>query len=271
MNPSPVKAVKWNVKRAAKVIINLALIVSMVLVVAFLEIYVDPYKRGFFCEDVNLKYPLKGNTYPTWTLRVIIAAPLVLMLFTESIISRCSKTGVEIYKNFGVYIFGFLVHLILVEFIKYSAGRLRPYFFAICQPVLSDGTDCSSPKNHGIYITNYTCSNPEITTRFLKEFRLSFPSAHSSVTFYAMTYMALYIQSRWKLWKMLKFALEFLCILFAVSVAVSRVSDYWHFWSDVFAGSFIGIVTAGLVVRHVSHLPGRKVAEADEIKDVSGV
>lgn len=260
MNPSPLKAVKWNAKQAAKVVINLAFIVSLALAIVFIELYVDPYKRGFFCEDADLKYPLKDNTYPGWTLVVIAVAPLVIMLFTESIIFKCSlkKTGVETSKLFGVYIFGFLLHLLLVEYIKFSVGRLRPHFFDVCQPILPDGTDCSSPGNHGVYITNFSCSNPDVIQIILRQFPLSFPSGHSSISFYAMTYMALYIHGRWKLSKMFTFASSFLCFLFAASVAMSRVTDYWHFWTDVCAGSLIGFVAAVLVVRFVSHLPGRK-------------
>ncbi|KAL5286603.1 PPAP2A.2 family protein [Megaselia abdita] len=276
MNPSPVKAVKWNAKLTGKVIMDCFLVISTALAIILIEVYVNPYQRGFFCDDVNLRYPLKDSTYPGWSLAVVLAVPLVVMAFTEGIIFKSSlkKSLVQIYKHFGIYIFGFLLHFLLVDYIKYSAGRLRPHFFDICQPVMADGTNCASPANQGLYIMNYTCSNPDITERSLKEFRLSFPSGHSSISFYAMTYLALYIHGRWNTCKILKFIVEFLCILFAVSVAVSRVSDYWHFWSDVCAGSLIGIISAALVVRFVSDLYKRRSVPnnfENQIQYLSGV
>lgn len=276
MNPSPVKSVKWNAKQIGKVTMDCGLVVSTALTILLIELYIDPYERGFFCDDVNLRYPLKDNTYPGWSLGVILAVPLVVMLITEAVIFKGSlkKTGVHIYKHVGIYVFGFLLHFLLVDYIKYSAGRLRPNFYEICQPVMSDGTDCSHAANQGLYIVNYTCSNPDITERLLKEFRLSFPSGHSSISFYAMTYLALYIHGRWNFCKILKFIVEFLCILLAVSVAVSRVSDYWHFWSDACAGSFFGIISAGLVVRYVSDLfkkPEIPKSYENQIQYVSGV
>lgn len=261
MNLSPIRAVKWNGKVVGKVIIDCFLVAALALAILYIETHVPPFRRGFYCEDVELKYPLRANTYPAWSLAVIIVVPLVVMLFTEATILKCSpkKTATAIYKHFGVYIFGFLMHFLLVDYIKYSAGRLRPNFFEMCQPVLMDGSDCWNTANYGNYIMNYTCTNPNATQRVLKEFRLSFPSGHSSISFYAMTYLVLYIHGQWRISKTVKFAVEFLCILFAVSVAVSRVSDYWHFWSDVFTGSFIGIISAVAVVRYISHLPKGRV------------
>ena len=37
-----------------------------------------------------------------------------------------------------------------------------------------------------------------------------------------------------------KLCIVFLPLLLAAMIAVSRVSDYWHHWQDVFAGGFLG-------------------------------
>lgn len=261
-------------KKFCRVATDWALVLSMSLIILILELFIQPYQRGFFCDDENVRYPVKPNTYPAWSLGVITAIPVVIICVTEYLIDRCSLKSfcLQIYKQIGVFMFGFLVHFLLVDYIKYCGGRLRPHFYELCQPVFPDGSDCSNPMNHGIYITNFTCSNPSISVRSLKEFRLSFPSGHSSVTFYAMTYLALYIHGRWDMCKILKFFCEFMCILLAVSVAVSRVSDYWHFWSDVCVGSLIGFISAILVVTFILELfKRRKHNIGSEIQLVSGV
>lgn len=48
--------------------------------------------------------------------------------------------------------------------------------------------------------------------------------------------------------RMLRHLLQFLLVMFAWYTALTRVSDFKHHWSDVLAGSSIGIVYAFLVV-----------------------
>lgn len=266
MNPLSEKSTTKSSKKIGKFILYWALMVSMLATIILMEARIKPNQRGFFCDDLNLKYPLRANTYPAWTLLVIVAAPLLFMLVTELIISKFSvkTTFFQIYKDFAFYCFGFLVNFVLVDYIKFSVGRLRPHFFELCQPIMADGTDCSNPFNKNIFIEEYSCSNPNISERSLKEFHLSFPSGHSSFTFYAMTYLIFYIQNRWNTCKILKFMIEFLCLLLAVSVAVSRVSDYWHFWNDVIAGTFLGALSAMLVVRFASNLLISRKIKTDE-------
>lgn len=142
----------------------------------------------------------------------------------------------------------------------------------VCQPIISDGTTCDDPINVGRYIEDFTCRGDDSSKRMLKEIRLSFPSGHSSFTFYTMVYTAvsmkfyyvlsylrmnknvlnlqLYLQARmnWHGSKLLRHFLQFLFIMVAWYTALSRVSDYKHHWSDVLAGSTIGALTAVIVV-----------------------
>lgn len=61
-------------------------------------------------------------------------------------------------------------------------------FFKVCRPIMFDGTDCRSPMNLHRYIEEFTCSNPEVTEKILKDIRLSFPSANASFSFYSMVF-----------------------------------------------------------------------------------
>lgn len=70
--------------------------------------------------------------------------------------------------------------------------RLNTIFscFKVCQPVMTDGTDCTNAINLRRYVENFTCSNPNVSDKLIKDMRMSFPSANSSFSFYAMVFCA---------------------------------------------------------------------------------
>ncbi|XP_030559971.1 putative phosphatidate phosphatase isoform X2 [Drosophila novamexicana] len=229
----------------------------------------DPYKRGFFCDDESLKHPFKDSTVRNWMLYIIgLVIPVGVILCIELLRSReesANGTGtsrryvfmsyeipdwlIECYKKMGVFAFGAAVSQLTTDIAKYSIGRLRPHFIAVCQPLMPDGSNCDNATNVGKYITDFKCQGVGSSARMLKEMRLSFPSGHSSFTFYTMVYVALYLQSRmnWQGSKLLRHLLQFLFIMIAWYTALSRVSDYKHHWSDVLAGSAIGAACALIV------------------------
>ncbi|KAH8275625.1 hypothetical protein KR026_011869, partial [Drosophila bipectinata] len=237
-----------------------------------------PYKRGFFCDDESLKHPFHDSTVRNWMLYFIgVIIPVGVIVAVEVIISQDkAKTDngntmgrryvfmnrelpdwlIECYKKLGIYAFGAVVSQLTTDIAKYSIGRLRPHFIAVCQPVLSDGSTCDDPRNVGKYIEDFTCKGVGSSARMLKEMRLSFPSGHSSFTFFAMVYLALYLQARmtWRGSKLLRHFLQFVFIMVAWYTALSRVSDYKHHWSDVLAGSLIGSLCALVVANYVSDL-----------------
>ncbi|XP_030559970.1 putative phosphatidate phosphatase isoform X1 [Drosophila novamexicana] len=236
----------------------------------------DPYKRGFFCDDESLKHPFKDSTVRNWMLYIIgLVIPVGVILCIELLRSReesANGTGtsrryvfmsyeipdwlIECYKKMGVFAFGAAVSQLTTDIAKYSIGRLRPHFIAVCQPLMPDGSNCDNATNVGKYITDFKCQGVGSSARMLKEMRLSFPSGHSSFTFYTMVYVALYLQSRmnWQGSKLLRHLLQFLFIMIAWYTALSRVSDYKHHWSDVLAGSAIGAACALIVANYVSDL-----------------
>ncbi|XP_033153279.1 putative phosphatidate phosphatase isoform X2 [Drosophila mauritiana] len=231
----------------------------------------EPYKRGFFCDDESLKHPFHESTVRNWMLYFIGAViPVGVILIVEVIISQNKAKQdngnatsrryvfmnyelpdwmIECYKKVGIYAFGAVLSQLTTDIAKYSIGRLRPHFIAVCQPLMPDGTTCADAINAGKYIQEFTCKGVGSSARMLKEMRLSFPSGHSSFTFFAMVYLALYLQARmtWRGSKLLRHLLQFLFIMVAWYTALSRVSDYKHHWSDVLAGSLIGSICALVV------------------------
>ncbi|KAI8038639.1 hypothetical protein M5D96_008547 [Drosophila gunungcola] len=232
----------------------------------------EPYKRGFFCDDESLKHPFHDSTVRNWMLYFIGGViPVGVILAVEVLISQNKAKQdngnstsrryvfmnydlpdwlIECYKKVGIYAFGAVLSQLTTDIAKYSIGRLRPHFIAVCQPQMPDGTTCDDSINAGRYIQEFTCQGVGSSARMLKEMRLSFPSGHSSFTFFAMVYLALYLQARmtWRGSKLLRHLLQFAFIMVAWYTALSRVSDYKHHWSDVLAGSLIGSICALVVL-----------------------
>ncbi|XP_028658448.1 phospholipid phosphatase 1 isoform X4 [Erpetoichthys calabaricus] len=216
----------------------------------------NPFKRGFFCNDDSIQYPLKEDTISYQLLGgIMIPFALIVMIVGEclSVYSKrlnsnsCFRNTYVacLYKAIGTFLFGAVISQSLTDIAKYSIGRLRPHFLALCQPDWST-INCS----YG-YIENFTCAGDKTA---VNEARLSFYSGHSSFSMYCMLFLALYIQARlveeWA--RLLRPTIQFFLIAASVYVGLSRVSDYKHHWSDVLTGLIQGAVVAILIVVFVS-------------------
>ncbi|XP_055624774.1 putative phosphatidate phosphatase [Toxorhynchites rutilus septentrionalis] len=232
----------------------------------------QPYERGFFCDDESLMHPFRDSTVTNWMLYIIgIAVPVLVIIGTELVRAHVKKSdaeplkvynitipywAVEAYKSIGMFGFGAACSQLLTDVGKYTIGRLRPHFFDVCKPRMSDGSTCKDAINHGRYIEDFVCANVDSTPRMVKEMRLSFPSGHSSFSMYTLVYCAIYLQSRmnWRGSKLLKHFLQFLLIMLAWYTCLSRISDYKHHWSDVLSGAILGSLVAIVVSNYCSDL-----------------
>ncbi|KPP72614.1 Lipid phosphate phosphohydrolase 1-like [Scleropages formosus] len=214
----------------------------------------NPFKRGFFCNDDSIKYPLKEDTISYQLLGgVMIPVTVIVMVVGECLLVyyrrkssyRCSYVA-ALYKALGSYVFGVAISQSLTDIAKYSVGRLRPHFLAVCKPVL-DQEDCQS----GRYIENFTCTGD---ATMVNEARISFYSGHSSFSMYCMVFLALYLQARLQMhWtRLLRPTLQFFLIAASIYVGFTRVSDYMHHWSDVLVGLLQGALVAVFIVFFVS-------------------
>lgn len=76
---------------------------------------------------------------------------------------------------------------------------------------------------------------------------------------YAMVYLAVYIHIRWTVSQssylfLLRALVQTLAINLAFFVGYTRISDYWHHWSDVLIGLIQGTAAALLTIRYLSDL-----------------
>ncbi|XP_034152682.1 phospholipid phosphatase 1 isoform X2 [Esox lucius] len=225
----------------------------------------NPFKRGFFCSDDSIKYPLKEDTISYQLLGGIMVPVTVLtMIFGEClsvylkhIQSKSSFSNTYfacVYKAIGTFLFGAAMSQSLTDIAKYSIGRLRPHFLAVCKPDWKL-INCTA----GVYIEDFTCNGE---ARLVNEGRLSFYSGHSSFSMYCMLFLALYIQARLQAeWaRLLRPTLQFFLIAASVYTGLSRVSDYKHHWSDVLVGLIQGALMAILVVFFVSDFFKKRVS-----------
>ncbi|KAK7934248.1 hypothetical protein WMY93_005144 [Mugilogobius chulae] len=212
----------------------------------------SPFKRGFFCNDESIRYPLKEDTISYQLLGgVMIPFTLIVLVCGECLCVYLSRIRNQssgsryvacVYKAVGSYVFGAAASQSLTDIAKYSIGRLRPNFLAVCKPSW-DKINC----NAGGYIENFTCTGKPFD---VDEARVSFYSGHASFSMYCMMFLVLYIQARMKSnWtRLLRPTFQFFLIATAVYVGLSRVSDYKHHWSDVLTGLLQGGLVAILNV-----------------------
>ncbi|XP_030376182.1 putative phosphatidate phosphatase [Scaptodrosophila lebanonensis] len=224
-------------------------------------------------------FPLKESTVSSSLVFVVaLYVPLVVIILLE--LCKCwhrynyKDVGIlhlwPLYNTLRYFLFGYEAQSLLARMTKHTVGRLRPYFFAVCQPLLTHGSTCLNSTN-GFYHTNYACrSDMPYNVRY------SFPSGHSARIFYGLIFMALYLQvhrgRRWRsvgvgstlLWPLCQLA----CVMFATFVALVRVVDHKHHWSDVLAGALLGASIAFVTVRGAM---AEALAERQRLRHVSSV
>nr|XP_023650476.1 phospholipid phosphatase 3-like isoform X2 [Paramormyrops kingsleyae] len=219
---------------------------------------VQPYQRGFYCDDGSIHFSYKKSTVSS---SVLLAVGLILPI-TSIIIGECyrihylsqgSRSFIgnpyvsALYKQVGFFIFGCAVSQSFTDIAKVSVGRMRPHFLAVCDPDFSL-INCSVG-----YVVDYKCRGQESR---VQEARKSFFSGHASFSMFAMLYLVFYLQSRftWRGARLLRPLLQFTLLMMAFYTGLSRVSDHKHHPTDVLAGFVQGALVAYCVVFYVSDL-----------------
>jgi len=238
----------------------------------------SPYKRGFFCDDQNLKHPyVEQETVPMEFCFLIWAFLITFFVFFVELLRSISKKRenlpicgynfpwilVELYRHIGYMTVGAMTCFLFTDLSKFRIGRLRPHFLTICKPdyehICKDDHDFEQ-----FVIGNETdiclgLADETTTPKMLKEARLSFMSGHSSFSFYCATFLILYLQARLnkfpesssavinilrQMLKVLRPFMQFGFFILAFWIALTRISDYFHHPLDVAMGSLVGIVFA---------------------------
>uniref|UniRef100_A0A3Q2QAE6 Phospholipid phosphatase 2b n=1 Tax=Fundulus heteroclitus TaxID=8078 RepID=A0A3Q2QAE6_FUNHE len=224
--------------------------ISAALPSIILTMRFKPYQRGIYCDDESIMYPVKSDTITRSMIAAVTICCTVIIICSGEAYSVYRKMiysnstfnqyVAALYKVVGTFLFGATVSQSLTDIAKFTIGRPRPNFLAVCAPTACTG-----------YMLEINCTgSPHDVT----ESRLSFYSGHSSFGMYCMLFLALYVQARLaaKWARLLRPTIQFFLVAFAVYVGYTRVSDYKHHWSDVLVGLLQGALVAVLNVRFVS-------------------
>ncbi|XP_004522388.1 putative phosphatidate phosphatase [Ceratitis capitata] len=254
-----------------RTLIDVILVIALLISIALFEfVLVLPAQRGFFCSDETLHYPVRPDVVSAKTLVSIVLLIAMSILFVVELKIHRSQSRSQrnpsrfsskvpsfisdFLEHFMFFLFGLLLTVNATEVGKFTIGRLRPHFMDLCQPQMLDGSTCKSPENHLRYVEQYMCTAEGFTVFDLISVRGSFPSIHSSVAFYALVYMSIYVQHKmtWKGSKLFRHVLQFILISLAWFLALLGLKTYTHHWSDVVCGSLLGVVIAVLTARYVT-------------------
>ncbi|XP_038679406.1 lipid phosphate phosphatase 2-like [Tripterygium wilfordii] len=231
------RSVKSHGLKVARIHMHDWLILLLLLAIVGILNFIESFHR-FVGEEmmIDLKYPFKHNTIPVWSV------PIFTILLPIAIFFLYYYYRLDVYDwhhaILGI-LYSVLITGVITDAIKDVVGRPRPNFFWRCFP---DG--------NGVFdeITgNVACyGDPEI----IKEGYKSFPSGHTSWSFAGLTFLSWYIAGKIRAFDrrghVAKLCIVLLPILGAALVGVSHIDDYWHHWTDVFAGALIGTTVAAL-------------------------
>ncbi|CAD6195264.1 unnamed protein product [Caenorhabditis auriculariae] len=246
-----------NTIRLGRVICDFIVLLFVAAPLLIFHEWVVPYKRGFYCDDETIRYPYRPSTVTRQMLIVVgLLIPILLILATElfrAIAWERKYEGqfktyhvrnhsvhrllVRLYCFIGYFFVGVCFNQLMVDIAKYTIGRQRPHFMDVCRP--SQGyLQCVNPD---LYITDFNCTTSDL--KLIHESQLSFYSGHAAFSFYGAWFTSLYLQARLfrpLFSRLLIPVIQFLLFGGAAYVALTRVSDYKHHWSDVLVGALMG-------------------------------
>lgn len=85
---------------------------------------------------------------------------------------------------------------------------------------------------------------PDILLRLVSETSFSYPSGHATVTFTVFPIIAIYLRLQTRLKNPIKILIGIIAILIPITVSFSRLYLGVHYFTDTFAGAFIGLTFA---------------------------
>ncbi|KAK9039796.1 hypothetical protein V6N11_014985 [Hibiscus sabdariffa] len=193
--------------------------------------YIEPFHR-FIGQDMmtDLKFPFHKDTIPMWAVPVIV---VFVPFFIFGIYYYWRRDVYDLHHAVLGILYSVLLTGVITDSIKDAVGRPRPNFFYRCFP---DGKAVFSKVNGDV-----VCHGD---AKIIKEGYKSFPSGHTSWSFAGLCFLSWYLSGKIRAFDreghVAKNCIVIIPVLIAVLIGISRVDDYWHHWTDVFAGALIG-------------------------------
>uniref|UniRef100_A0A7E4V6Z2 AcidPPc domain-containing protein n=1 Tax=Panagrellus redivivus TaxID=6233 RepID=A0A7E4V6Z2_PANRE len=222
--------------------------VPLLVTVRFIALSLPWAKTGFFCDDDEIRHPMKTDTikghfmFFLFTIIMLILVPLTEYSLTKHLSrknrrvtsnpERLLPAAIEnIVYLWSVYVCGDLATSAVVNVGKRTMSRLRPNFLAVCQPDLSQLCKAGSH----VFVEDYTCRGEYSMDEFF-----SFPSGHAAHSVFFGVFLIMYLQKRCKFIEPFKSLLQLCIVMFVFFICTSRVRDFKHRLSDVAGGAFVG-------------------------------
>ncbi|KAL7631824.1 UNVERIFIED_CONTAM: hypothetical protein RMT77_017874 [Armadillidium vulgare] len=249
-----------------------------------LEFFIEPRRGGFFCSDSSIRYPyVKPIVKTSYLLSFFVGVSIVTISVLECTRMieyknfKFSEYFYSLYTVLKVFVFGFGLSTLTVEVFKYTLGNLRPHFLDVCCG--GDPTtiiECSTTSNNDdkyIIASDSICDyNKDYD--LIKNARLSFMSAHASISSFSCFFLIFYLQFRVKIKRehvFIKPVLQFVFFVLTVLVSLSRIVDHHHHWYDVLAGFVNGILFAAFccfaILKYGRHYSLRENEKSEEIEN----
>lgn len=191
-------------------IISATIVITLILRSKLMTFGTESH-RGFFCDDLSLRFPVKPQTVSTKVL--IIASFLsscILFSLTEYSVIKARQinkmTSVQLWKNLSLQIpswipnagqnlllcfLGSMATSILTDIGKGVLNWPRPNFIDFCKPNVT----CDE-NNRLTYVSSFKCL--KASEEELEDALSSFPSAHASFAAYIALFLVIYVQERFK-------------------------------------------------------------------------
>eukprot|EP01012_Entosiphon_sulcatum_P062322 TRINITY_DN8856_c0_g1_i1.p1 TRINITY_DN8856_c0_g1~~TRINITY_DN8856_c0_g1_i1.p1 ORF type:complete len:286 (-),score=34.20 TRINITY_DN8856_c0_g1_i1:90-947(-) len=209
-----------------------------------------PYCRFYISDDPTLSYPPHNAKFGDSVTEAAVALSGLSVPVLGLVWFAIRRSPHDLHALCLTLVESLILTMIFIEPTKLFAGRLRPDWVARVQ---STDIQFSSWQDICPGGAVYKQLSAELQSR-IREGRLSFPSGHSGYTFALMAVAAFYIAGKIKacvpgkerLWKTL------VCIVplyYAWMVAVSRTRDNKHNFSDILAGTLLGLIGGTVAYR----------------------
>jgi phosphatidate phosphatase len=226
--------------------------IPLMVIIRWISISIPYAKTGFFCDDDEIRHPLKEDTIKGHLMFGIFSIlSLITICLTEiSLIKHLSKKNKRVYRIpgrllspffenflylFACLILGDLATSALTNIGKRTMSRPRPSFLDACKPDLN----ISCPSGSHIFVEDYICYGKNDPDEYF-----SFPSGHSSHSVYFGIMMIVYLQKRCKIIPPFRAILQLFFAMLVFFICASRVRDFKHRLSDVAGGAFVGSIVA---------------------------
>lgn len=259
------EAVHW-----LKLVFDIGSVLMLFFSFQVIKSFLKPFKSSFYCNDYTVNMPFKPSTVTNFHLILLsLVLPLMIIIATEIFKtifvpnSRHKKKSIIIYKvkflkqkilqfpeqignlyiSCGSFFFGLLSTAVITDFGKVIVGRLRPNFIDVCKPEVNPYTHlCKLNRTFLVPDVDFKCTAED--KQSVEESRLSFPSGHSSLSFYSMIFLILFVNYTWKCRNLglLPRMVQIVFFVMAFFTALSRIADNKHHPTDVLAGASLGII-----------------------------